>query len=89
MEMLWNELLELIVEEAYLMIPVLWFIGYTIKTTDLIRDCFIPSILTVLSIFFTPWLLGGYTPANIAQAILLAAGAVLANELYKQSKKVN
>ncbi|MBP1044400.1 hypothetical protein I6N95_25660 [Vagococcus sp. BWB3-3] len=38
----------------------------------------------VSKIGFTPWLLGGYTPDNIVQAVLVAGGAVLIDQDRKQ-----
>ena len=81
------DLLELIIQEAYIMVPVLWVIGYIIKNTEWIKDKYIPLTLLVISIGFSPLLLGGYTPENIVQAVLVAGGAVLSNELHRQSKK--
>lgn len=78
---------EFIIEKAYIMVPVLWIIGYIIKNTERIKDKYIPLILLGISIGFSPLLLGGYTPENIVQAVLVAGGAVLSNELYRQSKK--
>ena len=81
------DLLELIIQEAYIMVPVLWVIGYIIKNTEWIKDKYIPLTLLAISIGFSPLLLGGYTPENIVQAVLVAGGAVLSNELYRQSKR--
>ena len=81
------DLLELIIQEAYIMVPVLWIIGYIIKNTEWIKDKYIPLTLLGISIGFSPLLLGGYTPENIVQAVLVAGGAGLSNELYRQSKK--
>lgn len=81
------DFVEFIIEKAYIMVPVLWIIGFIIKHTEWIKDKYIPLILLIISLAFTPMLLGAYTPENIAQAVLVAGGAVIANELYRQSKK--
>lgn len=82
-----KELLEFIVEESYIMIPALWVVGFVIKKTEHIRDKYIPFVLLVASLLLSPWMLGGYSPQNVIQAILVAGGAVLADNLYRQSKK--
>lgn len=82
-----EELMKYLVEDALIMIPVLNFIGLLVKNTDPIKDKHIPHVLALVSIGFTPWLLGGYTPHNIVQAILVAGGAVLLNQVQKQAKK--
>lgn len=82
-----KELLEFIVEEAYIMMPTLWVVGFVIKKTEHIRDKYIPFVLLVASLLLSPWMLGGYSPQNVIQAILVAGGAVLADNLYRQSKK--
>lgn len=82
-----KEILEFVIQEAYIMIPALWVAGFVIKNTELIKDKYIPFILLVASLLLSPWMLGGYSPQNVIQAILVAGGAVLADNLYRQSKK--
>ena len=82
-----KEILEFITQEAYIMIPVLWVLGFIIKNTELIKDKYIPLILLAVSLLLSPWMLGGYNAQNVIQAILVAGGAVLADNLYRQSKK--
>lgn len=82
------EILDFIVEEGIIMIPVLYVIAEIIKSANLIIDNLIPPILLILSLGFTPLLLGGYTPDNIVQAVLVVGGSVLANQLYKQTKEI-
>ena len=82
-----KELLKFIIDEAYIMIPALWVVGFVIKNTELIKDKYIPFILLAVSLLLSPWMLGGYNAQNVIQAILVAGGAVLADNLYRQSKK--
>lgn len=82
-----KEILEFITQEAYIMIPVLWVLGFIIKNTELIKDKYIPLILLAVSLLLSPWMLGGYNAQNVIQAILVAGGAVLSDQLYKQYKK--
>lgn len=79
---------KLIVDNGVIAIPALWFIGYVITNTHLIKNEWIPAILTVISLAFTPWLLGGYDAPNFIQAILIAGGAVLGNQVYKQTDRI-
>ncbi len=83
-----ENLLNLIVEEALVMIPVLLFLGWVIKRTESIVDNWIPLILWIIGTAFTPLLLGGFTSENIVQGTLVTAGAVFANQLYKQANEI-
>ena len=82
-----EELIKYLVDDALVMILVLRIIGIQIKNTDVIADNLIPPALTLVSIGFTPLLLGGYTPENIVQAILVAGGSVLLDQTIKQIRK--
>lgn len=78
-----------ILEEGLIMIPVLYIIGEVIKHTTPASNRLIPLILLVASLAFTPILLGGFTPENIVQAVLVAGVTVFGNELVKQTMKGN
>ena len=78
------DVLEFIVSDGLVMIPFLMVIAYIIKITNLVPNELIPVILTLVSVAVTPWLLGGFTAANIIQSILVVGGAVLTNQTYKQ-----
>lgn len=64
-------------EEALVMIPALYIIAEIVKKTNVIDNRWIPLILLGLSLAFTPWLLGGYTPQNLIQAVLVAGGEMV------------
>ena len=64
-------------EEALVMIPALYIIAEIVKKTNVIDNRWIPLILLALSLAFTPWLLGGYTPQNLIQAVLVAGGEMV------------
>lgn len=83
-----EDVLNFIVEEALIMIPVLMFLGWVIKHTEAIVSNWIPPILLLVGIAFTPWLLGGYSADNIVQGALVAAGAVMAHQIYIQGKEL-
>lgn len=79
--------LDYIVQEGLVMIPVLYIIGEIIKGTELLGNKWIPLTVLVISIVFTPLLLGAYTADNVVQAVLVAGVTVFGNELVKQSSK--
>ena len=82
------EIINFIIEEGLIMIPVLYIIGEIIKFTGVLNNKWIPLTLLVFSLLFTPLLLGGFTPDNIVQAVLVTGVTVLGNQLIKQSGKV-
>ena len=82
------DIINFIIEEGLIMIPVLYIIGEIIKFTGVLNNKWIPLTLLVFSILFTPLLLGGFTPDNIVQAILVTGATVLGDQLIKQTGKV-
>ena len=82
------DIINFILEEGLIMIPVLYIIGEIIKFTGVLNNKWIPLTLLVFSLIFTPLLLGGFTPDNIVQAVLVTGVTVLGNQLIKQSGKV-
>ena len=82
------DIINFIIEEGLIMIPVLYIIGEIIKFTGVLNNKWIPLTLLVFSLLFTPLLLGGFTPDNIVQAVLVTGGTVLGDQLIKQTGKV-
>ena len=82
------DIINFIIEEGLIMIPVLYIIGEIIKFTGVLNNKWIPLSLLVFSLLFTPLLLGGFTPDNIVQAVLVTGVTVLGDQLIKQSRKV-
>ena len=82
------DIIEFIIDEGLIMIPVLYIIGEIIKFTGVLNNKWIPLTLLVFSLLFTPLLLGGFTPDNIVQAVLVTGVTVLGDQLIKQSGKV-
>ena len=82
------DIINFIIEEGLIMIPVLYIIGEIIKFTGVLNNKWIPLTLLMFSILFTPLLLGGFTPDNIVQAVLVTGVTVLGDQLIKQSRKV-
>ena len=81
------DILNYVVQEGLIMIPVLYIIGEIVKGTELLSNKWIPLVLLVVSIGFTPLVLGAYTAENIVQAVLVAGATVFGNELIKQSNR--
>ena len=82
------DIINFIIEEGLIMIPVLYIIGEIIKFTGVLNNKWIPLTLLVFSLLFTPLLLGGFTPDNIVQAVLVTGVTVLGDQLIKQTGKV-
>lgn len=81
-------LTEFLIEQALIMVPTLYILAeLIIKPTKAVDDKWIPLILLTVSLAATPAVIGGYTPENFVQAVLVTGGAVLANQIYKQVKK--
>ena len=81
------DILNYVVEEGLIMIPVLYVVGEIITGTEWLSDKWVPLILLVISIGFTPTLLGAYDAHNIVQAVLVAGSAVFSYELVKQTNR--
>ena len=80
------EFLDYIVDNALVLIPVLYIIGTFLKGLEIINDKYIPLILMAFSITFSIAILG-LNVDSVIQGILIAGTAVLSNQLVKQSKK--
>lgn len=90
-----------ILPELLILVPVLYAIGYALKKNHKIADNNIPLILCGFGIFLSFLYLLSTTPLNntqqigmaifaaITQGILVAAAAVLSNQIIKQSEKAD
>ena len=81
------DILNYVVKEGLVMIPVLFIIGEIVKGTELLSNKWIPLVVLVISVAFTPLVLGTYTADNIVQAVLVAGVTVFGNELIKQTSR--
>jgi hypothetical protein len=77
-------ILDYIVKDAYILVPVLYVIGLFLKKIPALADWIIPWILLGLG------LVGGFflsdmNPKGLLQGVLVAGAAVFANQLYKQT----
>lgn len=71
-----------ITQQALVLIPVLYIIGYIIKKSQ-INDKYIPILLMVIGVTFAMAALGASVESAI-QGILVAGTAVLGNQVYRQ-----
>ena len=80
------DILQFIVEEGLIMIPVLYILGDIIKGTESVHNKWIPVLLLGISVILTPLLLAGYTAETVIQAILVAGATVFGDQVIKQLK---
>lgn len=78
-------LTEYIVNEALILIPVLYIVGYIIKSTEKIVDKYIPLILLAVGIIAAGFMLG-WNADSIIQGVLVAGATVFINQIPKQIK---
>lgn len=77
--------------ELLILVPCLYGVGMMLKKSELIKDKYIPLVLTAISLVLTNLYVigtGGFSAVNlftgIVQGILCVATAVYANQLTKQ-----
>lgn len=78
-------MIEYIVENALVLVPVLNIIGMIIKNTEKIPDKYIPLILLFFGIVRTVAILG-LSPDSVVQGVLVTGTAVYGNQVVKQLK---
>ncbi len=78
-------MIEYIVENALVLVPVLNIIGMIIKNTEKIPDKYIPLILLFFGIVGTVAILG-LSPDSVVQGVLVTGTAVYGNQVVKQLK---
>jgi RsiW-degrading membrane proteinase PrsW (M82 family) len=78
------DIMKYIVEEALIVIPVLWVLGTLLKRTPKVQDWMIVWALFVVGILLTISLLG-FTAQAIMQGVLVSGAAVLGHQLLKQT----
>ena len=78
------EILEYIINEALIIIPVLWILGSFLKRTPKVQDWIIPWVLLAVGILAALGIIGPTVDAAI-QGVLVAGAAVLGHQLLKQT----
>lgn len=84
MENMNEMILNYIVEDGLILIPVLYIIGEIIKQTLIIKDKWIPLILLFFGVLFSVLLLNDPMINNIIQGILITGATVYINQVKKQ-----
>lgn len=80
------DILTFIQDNIVILVPVLWILGTFLKKTPTIPDWTIPWILVVIGIILSILLLG-ISATAVIQGILVAGGAVLTQNLIKQTSE--
>ena len=78
------EIIEYIINEALIIIPVLWILGSFLKKTPRVQDWTIPWVLLVAGMLFAIGIIGFNVDA-VVQGVLVAGAAVLGHQLVKQT----
>ena len=78
-------LLNYIVEDGLILIPVLYVIGYIIKNTNILSNRWIPLVLLVIGIIFSIFLLNDPIVDRVIQGILIAGVTVFIDQVKKQN----
>ena len=78
-------MIEYIVENALVLVPVLNVIGMIIKNTEKINDKYIPLILLFFGVVGAVAILG-FSPQSVVQGVLITGTAVYGNQVVKQLK---
>jgi hypothetical protein len=79
------DILKYIVEEALIVIPVLWVIGKLLKDTPKIQNWLIPWVLLVIGVLATMGIMG-FTIESAIQGVLVAGASVFGHQLLKQTQ---
>ncbi|MBE6067776.1 MAG: hypothetical protein E7211_08800 [Clostridium lundense] len=77
-------LMDYIMEQAFILVPVLYVLGIMLKTTNMVKDWCIPWILLIIGVLGAISLMGLNAYA-IIQGVLVTGVTVYANQLFKQS----
>ena len=77
---------QFLIEEALILIPVLYIIGVFLKGLETIKDKYIPMIIWACSVAICLFYLG-INIESFIQATLVAGASVFASQLYIQANK--
>ncbi len=81
------EILNYIIEEKLILIPVLYILAEIIKMSKILKNKYIPLILLVFGICLSIAMGHNSLIDNIIQGILVTGATVLTNQVIKQSQK--
>jgi hypothetical protein len=75
-----------LVDNAYVLVPVLYILGSIMKDSKFIADKYIPLCLLILGILFAcGWL--GFDMGSVIQGVLITGITVYSNQVIKQLQK--
>ena len=80
--------IDYVMEEALILIPVLFIFGKLLKETPKLANWLIPYILLVVGVVLS-FLMIGFTVDGFIQGVLVVGATVLTHQLVKQSKNMN
>lgn len=80
------EVLDFVSQSFIILVPTLYILGNIFKTTNLMKDKYIPIALMAVGIF-SSIALAGLNINSILQGILVTGVTVLGNQTIKQLKK--
>ena len=80
------DFLKYITENAIILVPVLYIVGAILKSTELIKDKYIPILLMPIGIAFSIAIMGVNAQA-VVQGVLVTGATVYSNQLIKQLNK--
>lgn len=75
-----------LIENAYILIPVLYILGNVLKSLQFIPDKFIPVLLLGLGIILACFWLG-FSTSSVIQGVLITGITVYSNQVFKQLLK--
>ena len=75
-----------LIEEALILIPVLYIIGMFLKSLEAIKDKYIPLIIWGFGIVLAMLILG-FNVDGFIQGTLVAGASVFASQIYIQATK--
>ncbi|CAI3193060.1 phage holin family protein [Clostridium neonatale] len=81
-----ENIMNYITENALILIPVLYVLGTILKSTDMIKDKYIPVILLPVGVVLAMFSLG-FNINGVIQGILVTGASVYVNQLIKQVNK--
>lgn len=81
-----ENLMSYVVDNALILIPVLYVLGAILKGTEKVEDKYIPVVLLPVGIVLA-MLIVGFNVNGFIQGILVTGATVYANQLVKQINK--
>lgn len=81
------EIIDYVVKNRLILIPVLYILGLFIKNAQFIKDKYIPILLLGVGIIFSVLMGNATIVDNIIQGILVTGATVLGHQVIKQLQK--